>query len=231
MAKKKVSRKELLKGPDEFQTLSSRAVLFYKAHEKLFSYIGVGIVILICVYLGINTYMKYINRKGQTAYNEAYYALPSNLNAEGGEVDLKKPTELFEKVKDKYGLSKASRLALPELAHLKYREKKYDEAISLYNEYLADVRENSSYKDLTKLALAACYEEKGDLTKAAQLLKQLVDDPEFFFEEQAMLSLARVYRLSDQPEKSREILEKFAEKYDSSPFLPQVKAQLKDFGS
>jgi tetratricopeptide (TPR) repeat protein len=231
MAKKKVSRKELLKGPDEFQTFSSRAILFYKAHETLFSYIGGGIVILICVYLGINTYMKYINRKGQTAYNEAYYALPDKLNAEGGQGDLKRPIELFEKVKDKYGLSKASRLALPELARLRFREKKYDEAISLYNKYLADVRDNPPYEDLTMLALAACYEEKGDLTKAAELLQQLVDDPEFFFEEQAMLSLARVYRLSDQPEKSREILEEFTEKYDSSPFLPQVKAQLQAYGS
>ena len=231
MAVKKVSRKELLKGPDEFQTVSGKAVLFYKAHTTLFSYIGVGIVILVCVYLGINTYMKYINKKGQTAYNDAYYALADNLNAEEGKGDLKQPIELFEKVKDKYSLSKASRLALPELAHLKFREKKYDEAISLYKEYLADARDNPPYEDMTMLALASCYEEKGDLKEAADLLQKLLDDPTFFFEEQAMLNLARVYRLSNQPEKSHEILKKFADKYQSSPFLPQVKAQLQAYGS
>lgn len=231
MAAKKVSRKELLKGPDEFQTVSGRAILFYKSHSTLFSYIEVGIVILVCVYLGINTYMKYINKKGQTAYNDAYYSLADTLNAEEEMRDLKQPIELFEKVKDKYGLSKASRLALPELAHLKFREKKFDEAISLYKQYLADARDNAPYEDMTKLALAACYEEKGDLKDAAEFLKQLVDDPGFFFQEQAMLSLARVYRLSDQPEKSREILKEFVEKYDSSPFLPQVKAQLEAYDS
>ena len=231
MAAKKVSRKELLKGPDEFQTFSGKAIRLYKAHEKLFSYIGVGVVILVCVYLGINTYMKYINKKGQTAYNEAYYTLADNPSTESGKEDLKQPTELFEKVKDKYSLSKASRLALPELAHLKFREKKYDEAISLYKKYLSDERDNPPYEDMTMLALAACYEEKGDLKEAADLLKKLVDDPTFFFEEQAMLNLARVYRLSNQPEKSQEILKKFAEKYVSSPFLPQVKAQLQGYGS
>jgi predicted negative regulator of RcsB-dependent stress response len=231
MAAKKISRKELLKRPDEFQTLSSRAILFYQAHSTLFSYIGVGIVILIGIYLGINTYMKYVNKKGQTAYNKAYYALADDQNAEEGKEDLKHITELFEKVKDSYGLSKASRLALPELAHLKFREGKYDEAIALYKEFLADAYDDHPYEDMTKLALAACYEEKGDLKEATELLKQLIDDPNFFFEEQAMLSLARVYRLSDQPEKSHEILKEFAEKYDSSPFLPQVKAQLQAYGS
>ena len=231
MAAKKVSRKELLKRPDEFQTLSSRAILFYRAHSTQFSYVGVGIVILVCLYLGFNTYMKYVNKKGQTAYNEAYYALADDQNTEEGKEDLKQITELFEKVKDQYGLSKASRLALPELAHLKFREGKYDEAITLYKKFLADARDDHPYEDMTKLALAACYEEKGDLKEATELLKPLIDDPKFFFKEQAMLNLARVYRLSGQPEKSHEILKEFAEKYESSPFLPQVKAQLQAYGS
>lgn len=231
MAAKKISRKELLKGPDEFLTFSSRVILFFKDHSTQFSYVGVGIVILICAYLGFNTYMKYINKKGQTVYNEAYYALVENLDSDERKEDVKLPLELFEKVKDKYGMSKASQLALPELAYLKFRDKKYDEAISLYDEFLADVRDNSPYKAMTRLALAACYEEKGDLMRATEILNQIVGDPAVFFKEQAMLSLARVYRLSNQPEKSHEILEKFVEKYDTSPFLPQVKAQLQANGS
>ena len=146
MAAKKISRKELLKGPDEFLTFSSRAILFFKDHTTLFSYIGVGIVVLICIYLGINTYMKFVNKKGQIAYNEAYYALARSQNSEPAKEDLKEPVELFEKVTDKYSLSKASRLALTELANLKYREKKYDEAISLYKEYLAKIQDDKPYK-------------------------------------------------------------------------------------
>lgn len=228
MAAKKVSRKELLKGPDEFLTFSSRAVLFFKGHTTLFSYIGVGIVVLICIYLGINTYMKFVNKKGQTAYNEAYYALARNQNSEPAKVDLKEPVELFEKVTEKYGLSKVSRLALTELAYLKYREKKYDEAISLYEEYMAQIQDDDPYKAMTRLALAACYEEKGDYKTAIEVLTQIKANPDFFFAEQAMLSLARVYRLADQPEKSREVLEEFVEKFDSSPYLAQAKALLQE---
>jgi len=133
--------------------------------------------------------------------------------------------------KKKYGLSKASRLATPELAHLKFQDKKYDEAISLYQEFLAEIRGNAPYEAMTMLALAACYEEKGDFNKAVETLNQIKADPDVFFEEQAMLSLARVYRLSNQPEKSQETLNEFVEKFQSSPFLPQAKAQLLELDS
>jgi tetratricopeptide (TPR) repeat protein len=229
MAAKKISRKELLKGPDEFLTISSRAVIFFKDHSTQFSYLGVGIVVLICIYLGINTYMKYVNKKGQTAYNEAYYALTKNQNSDAAQEDLKQLVELFERVKKKYGLSKASRLALTELAHLKFREKKYDEAISLYKEFLAEVRDINPYEAMTLLALAACYEEKGDLKEAIEILKQIRANPDLFFEEQAMLSLSRTYRLSNQPEKSQAVLKEFVEKFNSSPFIAQVKAQLQEY--
>ena len=46
------------------------------------------------------------------------------------------PAELFQKVKNQYSRSKAGRLALPELAFMRLQEKKYDEAISLYSEFL-----------------------------------------------------------------------------------------------
>jgi tetratricopeptide (TPR) repeat protein len=229
MAAKKVSRKELLKGPDEFLTFSSRAIIFFKDHSTQFSYIGVGIVVLICIYLGINTYMKYVNKRGQTAYNEAYYALTKNQNSDESKEDLKQPLELFEKVKNKYGLSKASRLAIPELAYLKFSDKKYDEAISLYKEFLAEIRDHAPYEAMTMLALAACYEEKGDFNKAVETLKQIRANPDLFFEEQATLSLARIYRLSNQPEKSKETLKEFVEKFNSSPFLPLAKAHLQEY--
>jgi len=228
MAAKKVSRKELLKSPDEFLTFSSRAITFFKDHSTLFSYLGMGIVALVLVYLGINTFMKYINQKGQTAYNEAYYALMKNQNSKEGEENLKQPLELFEKVKNKYGLSKASRLATPEMAHLKFRDKKYDEAISLYQEFLAEIRGQAPYEAMTMLALAACYEEKGEFNEAIETLEQIKANPDVFFVEQAMLSLARVYRLSNQPEKSQETLNEFLEKFQTSPFLPQVKARLQE---
>lgn len=226
MAKKKLSRKELLKGTDEFLTVSERVVIFIKEHTRQFQYAGVAVVAVILIYLGINGYLRYINNKGQEAYNTAYYALIKTLNEDADQEDLKKSQELFQKVLDDYGLSKVSRLASPELANLKFREKKYGEAISLYNEYLKGVPEKSPYEALAKLALSACYEEKGEFSAAVDILKEILSETGDFFKEQAMFTLARVYRLSNQPEKSKGTLHEFVEKYKDSPLASVAKAHL-----
>jgi predicted negative regulator of RcsB-dependent stress response len=231
MAKKKVSRKELLKGPDEFLTVSSRAVIFFNEHARQFSYVGAAIVLIILVYLGVNFYMNYINKKGQIAYNQAYYTISKDADSKTETDNLKQLEALFAKVTDKYGRSKASRLALPELANLKFRGSNYDEAISYYNRFLSKVPEDNAYRSLAMLALAACYEEKEEYQKSIDILKQIVSAPADFFRDQTMFSLARVYRLSNQQEKSRETLKEFVEKFQTSPFLPIAKALLDEYNS
>ena len=89
MAKKKVSRKELLKGPDEFLTVSARAVIYCKEHSRQFSYLGAAIVVGILIYLGINFYMNFINKKGQIAYNQAYYSLSKDVESKAEKDNLK----------------------------------------------------------------------------------------------------------------------------------------------
>ena len=231
MAKKKVTRKQLLKEPDEFLTFSGRAALFIREHSRQFTYLGGAVAAGLIIYLGMTTFKGYMDKKGQTTYNTAYYILAENAGPEKDAEALKESAELFQKVIDKYGMSKVSRLALPELAYLRMAERKYDEAIGLYLEFLDKVPDNSPYQSLARLALAACYEANGEFESAIESLSQVVDGPNDFFKEQAMLSLARVYRLDNQKDRSKKILQEFLEKYKSSPFLPIAKAHLAEYHS
>ncbi len=223
--KKKISRKELLKGPDEFMTLSEKAALFVSEHSKAFKAGGTAIAAALLIYLGVTSYTHYIDKKGQTAYNKAYHEVMSSLNQTPEKRDLKKAEELFKEVIKDYGFSKVSLLASPQLAYLQFQEKKYDEAISLYNAFL---KENppAEYRDMARLAIAACYEEKGDFAKAIEILQGVTSAPSSLFREEAMLSLARLYKLANQNEKAKETLEKFVESFQNSPFFPLAKAYL-----
>ena len=174
MAKKRITRKELLKDTDEFITLSARAANFVSEHTQKFQYAGIAIVVIILIYLGINTYMGYVDKKGQEAFNTAIASFTEEMKTFDTKKSLKGTEEGFKKVEDKYGLSQVSRLVPPELAYIKYLEKKYDEAISLYQAYLKELKEGSPYQSLTRLALAACYEEKGELDKAAEELNKIL---------------------------------------------------------
>jgi len=226
MAKKKITRKELLKTPDEFLTFSAKAANFISAHLRQIKYVGVGIVVIAVGYMGIYSYLRYLNKNGQNAYNKAYYTLMEEMKPKPNPDNLRESEELFRKVIDDYGLSKAARLAVPQVAYLKFLDKQYDEAIALYRKFLEEVSGDTEYESLANLALANCFEAKGDLRTAIDTLLLVVKAPENPFTETARLSLARLYRLDGQPEKAKEILEKFVESYPESPFLPFAKAHL-----
>ena len=232
MAKKRVTRKQLLKEPDEFLTFTEKAILFAKEHDREFKYIAGAVAAVLIIYLGVNTGMGYINKKGQSAYNMAYNLMVAqNMNLTPESEELKQSEEFFQKVLDDYGFSKASRLALPELAYIKVVEKKYDEAIPLYQEFLDKAPGKSPYKSLARIAIAACHEAKGELDQAIEILTQVTAKEDDLFREQALFGLARIYRLAGQKDKAKEILEEFVEKYQGSPFLPLAKTHLQEFPS
>jgi len=228
VANKKLSRKELLKGPDEFLTLSSRAAAFFGAHLRELKIVGAAVAVILVGYLSVYGYLRHANQKGQEAYNLASDAMtdPANPGAATAHDDLKKAEGLFEQVIDDYGMSKAARLALPQVGHIRFTQKKYDEAILFYERFGKEISGHKEYEDLASLAQASCYEAKGELKEAISILTSLVEVPANPFRETAMLSLERVYRLDNQPEKAHDILARFVQEYKTSPFLPMAKARL-----
>ena len=227
MAKKKLSRKELLKNTDEFLTLSGKVVLYFNQHMHQLRLIGIGLVAIAVLYLSVWGYMKHTNKKGQAAYNVAYDTLVQSLQSENAVEDsIKKSEGLFEEVISDYGMSKAADLALAQVGHAKFTNKQYDDAIDYYEEFSTKSSDNEAYETLTLLALAACHEAKGEMKKAAGILDGIIETSDNPFRENAMLNLERIYRLDNQPEKADEILKTFAKEYANSPFYPMVKARI-----
>jgi len=228
VANKKLSRKELLKGPDEFLTLSSRAAIFFGAHLRELKIVGIALAVILVGYLSVYAYMRHTNKKGQEAYNLAYDTLTDT--AKPGAIpendEIKKAETLFEQVINEYSMSKAARLSLPQVGHIKFTQENYDEAIRYYDRFAEKISGHKEYEDLTSLALALCHEAKGELKRAISILTPLVEDPDNPFRETAMLSLERLYRLDNQPDKAHDILKKFVQEYKASPFLPMAKARL-----
>ena len=228
MSKKKISRKELLKGPDEFLTFSSRVAEFVSTHQQQLKYVGIAIVVMVISYLAVHAWIASVNEEGQTAYNAAAQSLLNvGMKLDLDPSELQKTGELFAEVIENQGMSKTARLALPQAAYVKFLEKDYSKAITLYRRFLDEVRGDTQYEFLTSLALAACYEAKGELKTAIETLTPLVEtDSDTPFRESAMWRLARLYRLDNRPEKAEEILKEFVANYADSPLHAMAKANL-----
>ncbi len=226
MAKKKISRKELLKSPDEFQTLSSRAVEYFYDHVKEFKFVGIGIAVLAVLYLGFFGYSTYVNKKGLEAYNAAYDILAGNPASEPSDEEKAKAEKLLQELIDDYGFSDAALLAYPQIGHLKFSQKKYEDAILFYEKFSGKIKGDREYRALNNLALAANFEARGEFEKSINILSELVKTPDAPFREPAMYNLARVYRENKQDDKAKETLKAFVAEYTDSPFLPMAKARL-----
>ena len=227
MAKKKLSRKELLKNTDEFMTLSGKVALYLNQHLRGLRWVGIGLAVIVVAYISIWAHMKHANKMGQEAYNVAYDTLAQSLQSEeADEKGLKKSERLFEGVINDYGMSRAADLALAQVGHAKFTNKQYDDAIDYYEEFSTKASDNEAYETLTLLALAACHEAKGEMKKAAGILDGIIETSDNPFRENAMLNLERIYRLDNQPEKADEMLKTFAKEYANSPFYPMVKARI-----
>ncbi len=228
MAKKKITRKELLKKDDEFISLSSRVALYISAHLKQFQYMILSIMIIIAIGIGINLYFRHLDKKALAAYNLAYRNLVSDSSPETTEDNIKRSVEELEKLIKKYGRTKMAALALPQLANLKFSEGKYDEAIALYQTYLERDKPGSIYSSMAHFGIAAAYEAKGEHQSATSHLKKIVDEGHNSLKDEAMFSLGRVYALSGQSEMSREVFKEFVNQFKESSLFPFAKANLKE---
>ncbi|MBW1716013.1 MAG: tetratricopeptide repeat protein [Deltaproteobacteria bacterium] len=227
MAKKKITRKELLKKDDEFISLSNRVSRYVLTHAKAIKYLCYGLAIIIIIIIGIGLYYRNLNKKALAAYNIAYKALIGDSYPEMSEKKLQKSIEEFDKLIEDYGWTKMATLAIPQLAYLKFDQGKFDEAISLYQTYLEKDKSGSIYRSMAHFGLAAAYEAKAEYQSAIGALKNIIDGKNSFLKEEALFSLGRLYALSGQPEKSREAFIDFVEEFKNSPLLPLAKAHLR----
>ena len=160
MAKKRVTRKELLKKEDEFVSLSARIYQFVVEHRKKIQWAAISLVLVLVIILGVSLYFRHLNKKALAAYNMAYKNLVSDSSSQASEESIQRSTEELDRLIREYGWTKMAMLAIPQLAYLKFGQGEYDEAISLYNAYLEKLREGSIYRSMAYFGLAACYEAK-----------------------------------------------------------------------
>ncbi len=118
----KVNRKKLLKEPDEFLTFSGRALAWSKANLRLLLFGGSGVILLLALVLGIQTYLNHRATAASEALGRVFNAYQAVLAGAADQKLSQGAVEGLEKVAQEYGATlsgQQARLALGNLfAHL-----------------------------------------------------------------------------------------------------------------
>ena len=227
MAKKrKKTRKELLKEPDEFITLSAKLIGFAKEHKNHLTY-ALGVVLALAV---IISGVRFFSIRSE---NKASALLDKCLSEYNSVKDSKNPDEVygevsadFQLVLQKYGGKKSGKLARLIYANICYNAGKYKQSIDLYKTSLTDFEKHPMIYEQVLSSLGYAYEQEKDYSAAAGYFEKISSAPESTMRDEALYHLGRLYKELGEDEKSREAYNKILSDHQDFIYIDLVKEQM-----
>jgi len=224
--KQKVTRKQLLREPDEFITFTGRVIQYVREHERGVYIAGI-VVLSVVILLAAGKY--YLVRTEKNAF-AAYDAVQSRyaMGQMTGETEkgLTTVKSDLKKVLNDYPRTAAAKLASVTYGRVAAQNKDWDEAIKRYKRGMVDFSADPMVVNMIENDLAYAYEGKQDLATAAQYFERVTAVKDSPFRQDALLGLGRVYGLLKDTQKSKKAYETLLSDYKDSNFAPMAKEKL-----
>ncbi len=226
MAAKRVTRKQLLKEPDEFITFTGRVVAWVKAHPKQLA-IGVGVIVGLLVMV---TGYRYINeRRAQAAsrlLSRGMTAFQQRLESDDKGVALEAVRSDFDKLINDFSGQPAGHLGLVYYGQILLGSGKYEEAVKMLQRAWTDLGSDPALANIILDNLAEAFLQAGDKTAAITQFEKLVSGSGTLYKDAAMFQLGVLYFESDQAEKGKEMLTRLTETFPTSRYADMAREKI-----
>jgi len=209
MPQKKVSRKKLLKEPDEFISTTGQIIQFLKTHKRQALRFGVIILALAAAAAGGFYYLRWQEEKALAIQQEAIQlyqeAWMKAMEAPGKENrdSYQKALGKFQEALGVYGWGKTAQVSQIYKGHIHFALKEFEQAVAAYSRCL-----EGPYRTIALDGLAYCYEVKGDYAKALEHFQKNAQEDYNPYQLGAMLGMARCYEALNQKAKALEAYQK-----------------------
>ncbi len=224
MAKKiKVSRKELLKEPDQFLSSSEKAMVFF--HNNRSAVIG-SIVAVVVGGLSLFGYQNY--QYSQVMKYEALYFNMENIAAK--EAGNNPQAELI-KIRDQFSKGPHRNRASLLLADIYFQRNEFDKAQATYLEIINDSPVKDLNYQMANAGLAYTYEAKGDYQNAIDLFKSIIETHGKFPVFQVYWSMARCYESKNDTSNALLILREMQIKFSGSVQAEKIENRIKQLST
>ena len=197
---KKLSKKRLLKEPDEFISTWNKIYLYITEHTNFF-YIVLSIIIALALAFSILSFVYFDRKKDAAGIFER--GMTTYQNSRGFTDELEDSLISFNTVIKKYPLSDVRNLAFLYRGNVLYDLERYDEAASSYKK--AERKLGEPLSEIATTNLGYTYEKMGEYDKAADSFLKVLDNDD----EESYLNLIWALKNAgreDDVEKYNEIL-------------------------
>jgi len=223
---KKVSRKKLLKEPDEFITFTGKLIRLVSTYQKQMT-IALGIVV--AVFLIFSIFKFYANRMENNAFNllsQANDKFNSVLLSKDAVTALKEVEKDFEYILKEYSRYQGGKIARVNYANYCYQAGEYDKASGLYTEALKDFGKNPSYGNIILNGLGYSYKAKKDYETSAKYFEMIASSNTPMLKDEALFNLSKLYVILGKDNKRTETLKTIVSDYPESIYIELAKDQL-----
>jgi tetratricopeptide (TPR) repeat protein len=207
MTAKKISRKKLLKEPDEFISTTAKVLQFLRDHRRKMTIYGVVAMALVAAGFGGYSYFRWQEGKAQVIQQQAFQLYQETFNRaanpEGQKENYRKALEKFREALSVRGWGNTAQVSQIYIGHCHYALKEYDQAISAYSRCL-----EGPFRSMALNGLGYCYEAKGDYAQAAENYQKNAEESGNPYQGESMLDVARCYEALKQKQKALEAYQK-----------------------
>lgn len=226
MAKKKKTRKQLLKEPDEFITFTGRAIAFVTGYQKQILYTLGAIVAIVVIFFGYRFFARHAEAKAFSILQQAQSKYETLKKASSPAEAYSQVSEAFQGLIEKYGGNAGGKLARVTYANISYEAARYEKAAALYKQSLNDFKENQLVYHLILNSLGYTYLQMNDEQNAAAYFEKAASATDSTISEEALFNLGLMYEKMGETAKSQQTFQRILNEHPDSIYFNVIEEEL-----
>ncbi len=171
----KVDRKKLLKKPDEFLTLSDKAIQWARANMRTLIIVVSALVLAVVCALGIQAYLRYRTAQGANALAQVFPMYQRAVLGQASKQEMAGAMQGLAQVVEKYGATPSGMQARLALAGLQYSTGQYAEAELNFAELAEDPGTPAQLLPLALRGLGQSLAAQKKYPQAAQAIRRAIE--------------------------------------------------------
>lgn len=213
-----MTRKELLKEPDEFITFTGRTISWAKANTKALTYGGYGLLAALLLIIGYGYYQDNRSKVSSELLGESLLRYQDLAGIGDLTQALTDVGPEFDRLVDKFSGQPAGRLGILFYAHYNLAGQTPEKAVDLYRLALKRFNDDPSLTPVILHGLASSLESAGAVGEAIETYEKLALLKTKVYLDSALFHLGRLYASEGQAEKSREMYQRLNADFPDSNY-------------
>jgi tetratricopeptide (TPR) repeat protein len=229
MPSKKISRKKLLKEPDEFISTTGRVFQWLKTHRRSTARLAIIGLVMISAGAGAFYYLRWqegkalgIQHQAFQLFQDAYRQSMESSTAEGKD-EFKKALNKFQESLSVHDWGRSAQVSHLYMGHCHFALKEYDQAKAAYAKSL-----EGPFRFIALNGIAYCFEAQGDYDRALEYFQKNSGESSSPYQVESLLGAARCFEALKQKPKALEIYQKALAQAPQSPMAEFIRWKLSD---